>query len=220
MKLSGLTKTPIKKLQGFKSFHSVPKDITNATRAFTKKCAVSEIEQELESVWTACRQEFGYKRKDRISASIEDGRGSLLLKDFTYSIVAEQDESDPTSILWQRIVDEIKNPHILLADPFNKAFGQSFESIEANFLKSQGVEEIIDGIEGLNVKNISLEYPIDCSVCTMSIRGLGVSIEITSDHYKIYMNGHTSPKILAEKILAFQRAILAPEPEQFLPLFT
>lgn len=214
--LSGQTQEPIKKLLGFKSFHTVPKDITNATRDFVKTCAMEQMEQELESLWTSLRQEFGYQRKDKRHVSLEKGSGILALTDFRFQLTADQDSSDPSRMVWRRAVDEIRDPNLLLTIPFNRAFAQTFDCIESNFPEPQEMEAIIDRLEGLNAKNILLEYPMDCSRCLVTFAKLGIVIEITGDAYKIKFHGPASPKSLCEKIFAFQKAILTATPDNLL----
>lgn len=214
--LSGSKQAPIKKLTGFKSFHNVPTSITTSSREFVKTCATPQIEQELEELWTTCRQEFGYKRLDKISASVEGGIGTLVLKDFRFQLSVEQDPEDPSSVIWRRAVDEIKNPQILLELPFNRTFAQAFDSIEAPFPVPQDMEAIIDRLEGLEAQNIALEYPTDCSRCTVTLRDLGLVVEITSDSYRIKYHGHALPNDLCERIFAFQKAIMAAGPENLL----
>ncbi len=214
--LSGLTQEPIKKLVGFKSFHTVPKDITNATRDFVKTCAMTQMEQELELLWTSLRQEFGYKRKDKRHVSLEKGSGILVLTDFRFQLSADQDPEDPSRLVWRRAVDEISDPSLLLAAPFNRIFAQTFDCIEAPFPEPQELEEIIDRLEGLSGKNILLEYPMDCSRCLVTFAKLGIVIEITSDAYKIKFHGPASPLALCEKIFAFQKAILTATPDNLL----
>jgi hypothetical protein len=216
LRLSGQSQEPIKKLVGFKSFHTVPKDITNATREFVKTCAAAQIEQELEQLWTSLRQEFGYRRKDKRHVSLEKGSGLLALTDFRFQLTAEQDPNDPSCVVWRRAVDEIRDPGLLLAAPFNRTFAQTFDCIEAPFPEPQEVEQVIDRLEGLSGKNILLEYPLDCSRCLVTFVKLGIVIEITSDAYQIKFHSPASPQLLCEKIFAFQRAILTASPENLL----
>ncbi len=216
LRLSGESHEPIKKLAGFKSFYTVPKDITNATGEFVKTCASPQIEQELETLWTSLRQEFGYKRKDKVHVSLEKGFGILVLTDFRFQISAEQDSSDPTRVVWRRSVDEIRDPPLLLAAPFNRAFVQTFDCIEAPFPEPQEVEEVIDRLESHSGKNLLLDYPMDCSRCRVTFVKLGIVVEITREAYQIKFHSPAFPMDLCEKIFAFQKAILTKTPDNLL----
>lgn len=216
LRLSGESHEPIKKLVGFKSFHTVPKDITNSTREFVKTCATPQIEQELESLWTSLRQEFGYKRKDKVHVSLEKGSGILVLSDFRFQIIAEQYSVDPSRLVWRRSVDEIRDPRLLLAAPFNRAFVQTFDCIESSFPEPQEVEEVIDRLESLSGKNLLLDYPMDCSRCRVTFVKLGIVVEITREAYQIKFHSPAFPMDLCEKIFAFQKVILTATPENLL----
>ena len=198
----------------------MPKEVNNATKRFAKACATKDIQEELEQIWLLCREEFKYKRKDKIGPMIEAGSGTLTLPDFKFSVVADQDEENPDSVIWQLRVDEISDLGTVLSLPFNSVFSGKFDTLEAQFPEPQKVEEIIDRIEDLDSSDITVEYPADCSFCEVGIKALGISIHITNSAYRFKLPDCPSPRVLVEKIMEIQKSIQDFSPENPLVDFT
>lgn len=212
-RLSGTSSRAIKRLSDFKPSHNVPKEVNNATRRFAKACATKDIQLELEKIWSLCREEFQYKRKDKNGPVIEAGCGSIKFPDFKFTITAEQDEENPEFVVWKWQVDEIPNLAFLLSRPFNQVFTGIFDTLEAEFTEPQNIEEIIDRIEELDSKAITVDYPVDCSFCEIFIRSLGISIHLTNNSYRFKLPDCPNPQSLVEKIMEIQKSIHSFSPE-------
>lgn len=204
---------PVKKLIGFKTTYSVPKEISSASKHFVKNCATADIENELEKIWAACREEFNYKRRDKLGPTIEDGHGTLTLPDFRYGIQVSQDEANPEYVVWHQTIDQIKDLSFALSDSFNRVFPKNFDSLEAHFPSPKNIEDLIDRVEDLNSKKISVTYPANCAYCEIFILDLAISILVTPNTFKINLKACPSPKALIQKILEVQHAIKEMSPQ-------
>lgn len=210
----------VKLLDGFGDSHTVPKDANSTTKRFVQGCAIPNIEQELEQMWQACRKKFGYKRNDNLGQSVSDGMGTLLVPDFKFTIEVNQDEVDPKYAIIRRCVDELSDPTLLLDPKFNDIFAGKFDIIEADFSKKQSIENVIDTIENLQSEEISVEYPSDCSYCTIHIESEDVSVTVYPTSYQFNSKKKLTPQGLVARIQAFQKAIIALPYEKPLLVFS
>jgi hypothetical protein len=217
--LSAVSSRPIKKLADFKTTYTVPKEINSATKRFVHSCAVTDISIELEAVWNLCREEFKYKRKDKNGPLIEDGIGAISFPDFRFSVHVEQDPDDPRYVNWVRSVDDVKDLQLLLSPAFNKVFAKQFNRLEIALPDSPSIEDIIDRIEALESKEITVKYPSDCSSCEVFLKKAHLSIYFDAFICRITMPNCPAPRLLLEKIMEIQQLLRNPNSQDSPILF-
>jgi hypothetical protein len=219
-KIVSINSHPIYRLAGFRQEFKNPKEINAATQRFVQTCALPDIQAEMESIWLLCREELKYKRKDKSGPIIEAGIGSIEVPGFTYTAHAQQDHKDPKLVTWHRSINNIKDINIVLGDPFNRIFSKKFDTLEEDFSSLQNMELIIDRVENLDSKLVSISYPSDCSFCEISIKTLGLSILITPSRSQIKLINSPSPKVLVESVLQIQQLMHDVIPENSLLTFS
>ena len=61
-------------------------------------------------------------------------------------------------------------------DGFNKVFEWSFDDITFEFSKGVDIADLIDQLEELDMDDIELDYPANCSYCDLTIDGYRVEV--------------------------------------------
>jgi hypothetical protein len=181
----------VKKLSAFKAgFHRVPKSYDERESKFIAGLANADVEKALGEIYEQIRSHLTYTRKQIEVSPVEEGCGSIRTPDFQLTISATLD-LDFTKALFVRELSEIRNAKILTNQGFLTLFNDSFEAIGLAFKTRVNVEDLIDRAEA---KGLKLDYPSDCSSCSIRSTNGGVTT-ITSEQLKF---SYTSTQPLAQ----------------------
>ncbi|MFA6961102.1 MAG: hypothetical protein WC205_10145 [Opitutaceae bacterium] len=201
-----------KRLRGFdKSRHTVPDAVNNATCGFLAKLCSPELAEEAETFFQNTRTALAYKRKD-VSLDVTPPLAVLNAKAFTLEILYTLEAADPGSYAVTRTLHSIKNGDLLRVDEFNELFAGQFSAIAFALKKGVRVEAVIDAVEGLapgedgEPVTLRVDYPSDCSECTLTVEGIGASVVCDGATLEMRFEKSGSPRELVEAFAAVRKA--------------
>lgn len=193
----------VRSLSGFiKGRHRVPDGNNSATESFVQTISQKEIKEEIEEVHGRIRDHMDYKRKDLIVDS-----GHIVTPDFEFWVECAQDSEDPAMAVISRRLTNI-SPKIIDDDGFNKVFERSFDDITFEFSKGVDIADLIDQLEELEMDNIELDYPSNCSYCDLMIEGSELDIRIWAGSLTLHAPRATAPKQLVQSFFTVQKALV------------
>lgn len=190
-------------LSGFskKRGHRVPDYVSGATESFVESISEKEIQEEIEKIFNRIRASMKYKRRD-----LNPKGGRIVTPDFEFSIRCAQDPEDPGTALITRQLTNI-SPAIIEDEDFNKVFNDSFDELTFEFNKRVVIKDLIDRIEDLDLDEIELDYPPDCSYCEISIENSPLTIKVEPDSLTVHTTRTSSPKLLLETFFDVQKQL-------------
>jgi hypothetical protein len=197
------TTAKVKSLSGFRRFHHVPEHVTPWARQFVAEVAAEEIKADVDAVYTAIRENLGYKRRD-VEAGVATGCGYVRTPDFDYQVSVALDEEDPTTVLWRREVVHIRTPEVVLGEGFQSVFGGSFDTLRFQFAGPFDVQAWVDRVEDEAPEGVKLRCASDCSLCEISAAGFPGTIRLRPDRVEIQGRRSLRSADLAEALLRFQ----------------
>src|SRR5262249_52178696 len=158
------TTAKVKSLSGFRRFHHVPEHVTPWARQFVAEVAAEEIKADVDAVYSAIRENLGYKRRD-VEAGVATGCGYVRPPDFDYQVSVALDEEDPSTAVWRREVVHIRTPEVVLGEGFQSVFGGSFDTLLFQFAGPFDVQAWVDRVEDEAPEGVKLRCASDCSLC-------------------------------------------------------
>lgn len=168
----GRTRGEVRRLAGFdKKRHSVPDRVCGATQGFLEKLCELELGEQAEELFQAVRDQFGYKRRE-ITLNVGSGFARLETKDFALELRYELDEEDAADYVLETSVGEVASRELLESGPFNGSIGNRFDRLRCTLAGQVSVESVIDAVEADETGLVRVEYPSDCSSCTVRIEGM------------------------------------------------
>jgi len=203
----GRTGGAVKRLGGFKKgHHTLPDAANEVTNAFLGRLCTRELEEDAEGKFQAVRTGLDYKRKD-ISLSITSPIAVLAAKDFTFEIMYELDEESPDEFAVTQTLLDLKNGDLAIADAFNEIFARMFTELSFTLKKGVSVDAVIDAIEGLDDESkLRVDYPSDCSECTISVEGVEATVRCTGASLDMVFPSAGAPRDLLAEFAAVRSA--------------
>ncbi len=197
----------VKTLSGFKKKHHTLPDTANAvTNAFLGRLCAGELEDEAEEFFQSVRTKLDYKRKD-IALNLTGPMAVLSAKDFTFEITYTLDESAPAEFAISQTLLDIKDGDLVRTDAFNAIFDELFTELSFTLKKGARVDAVIDAIEGLEGnQTLRVDYPSDCSECTISVEGVEAQVRCTSSSLDMIFPRAGSPRELLRQFAAVRSA--------------
>ncbi len=206
----------VKGLDGFKkSHHSVPDAANATTNAFLAKLCAGELAAEAETLFQQVRTGLGYKRK-QVSLSVGSPVATLAAKDFSVEIFYALEERDPSRYAVTTTLRELKNADLARTAEFAAIFAGKFTEIGFGLKKGVSVEAVIDAIEALaddddaaareGAGKLRVDYPSDCSECTIGVEGVEASVRCTGAALEIVFARGGGPAELIEAFDAVRGA--------------
>lgn len=171
----------VKALGGFKKSHHTLPDAANATtNAFLGKICTDELAAEAEALFQRVRAGLNYKRKE-VSLSVTSPLAVLISKDFTLETLYALEEAEPSRYDVTHTLHSLRNAELARTAEFNDIFAGRFSEISFALKKGVKVEAVIDAIEGLkDSEGITVDYPSDCSECTVRVPEVTAEVRFTS----------------------------------------
>ncbi|MEN9354239.1 MAG: hypothetical protein RL318_1564 [Fibrobacterota bacterium] len=178
----------IRRLSGWRSNHSVPKEVNSYTRSFVQRLSEEELKERLEHFHTAIKEAFGYKRK-QMEGSRGGGFASCKTPDFDLELSIAIDPQDPSRYVETVSVTGIRNFEILTSDAFGEIFDGQFTEVLFEYSQPFDVETVIDTLEDRDDPTLKLTYPPDASRCTIDLTREGVRIVFSSEGMRFEFDG-------------------------------
>jgi len=206
----------VKSLSGFKKTHRIPTYFNNSAENFINTIAKKDIEEEVDEYFYKLRKNLGYKKRD-IDASVDDGYGIIITKDFDFNIHVSLNSEELSEVIWYKEITNIRNPDIIMKNEFNKIFDKLFNKLKFEFNSNFDIEKFIEKIENNEPEGISIDYPKDYSECTMIINGFDGKIIVNSRSIQIANSTCESPKVLVESFSKAQKLLVIKHKIKMLP---
>lgn len=188
----------IRRLSGFKKSHHVPEDVNGAAASFVGRIAETEIKSDLERMFEKIRDAFGYKRLDMEVHGPNDGTGSIDTPAFAYAVSVTQNPDAAREYVLRREVAEIKDPSVVVSEPFNELFDGMFDTLEFEFRKPLDLKAVIDALER---KGVEVDYDSGSTCCRVSLPKFPVEIVVGANSLQLV---HGSPQSPRELVAAFK----------------
>jgi|UniRef100_UPI0040490091 hypothetical protein len=197
----------VKLLSGFKKKHHTLPDAANpVTNAFLGRLCTGELEEEAEKLFQAVRTKLGYKRKD-VALTLTSPSAVLAAKDFTFEILYELDPAAPAEFAVTQTLLDVKDGDFARTEAFNTIFDGRFSELSFTLRKGARVEAVIDAIEGLDDETVMrVDYPSDCSECTISVEGVEAQVRCTGASLDMVFPRAGAPQELLEQFTAVRSA--------------
>lgn len=167
-----------------KKRHSLPDAVNAATQGFLAKLCAEELAEEAEAFFRRARDVFAYKRRE-ISLGVSSPSAVLETRDFTFEIFYELDPRAPENFIVTRSLHGIRSGDLVFTEEFNELFAAQFSGIVFELKKGVRVDAVVDAIEAVGDGSLSVDYPSDCSVCTVAVAG--VDAELVCDGASLEM---------------------------------
>ena len=194
----------IRQLSGFiKKTHRVPDRVSQSSESFISTLAAAEVKEDLDGVHSALRAAFRFKRKE-MECSVAAGGGSIVTPFFDYEVTVTQHPENPGEVCWLRQVVNIREPDTIVADAFESAFGDTFDTLEFTPGDALEIDSIVDQIEDLGDDAITVEYDTSMAWCTITMAGMNSSIHVTRQDFSVVQHQCPSPRLLVESFLQIQ----------------
>lgn len=197
----------VKNLSGYLKRHHVPDSVNSATESFVAEISQKDISEDLDSVHGALRQEFGFKRKD-LRVEYSEGSGSIITPYFDYDVSIFLNSDNPSEVIWQRQILNIRKPEQILTDQFDQVFSDMFDTLEFTSGRIIKVEDVIDSVEDLEGDTLSIDYDKEHNWCTIAVEGLDAQIHVTSNTIAIICTTRESPRLLIESFFNVQKILV------------
>lgn len=219
--LRGESRARVKSLSGYRKFHRLPDRVGPGARSFVAELAAEDVKQDVDSIYTAIRESLGYKRRD-VEGSADRNSGFVRTPDFEYSVAVELSDDDPATVVWRREVAGIREPKVVLDRPFQRVFGELFDTLVFEFTRPFDLEAWVDRIEEEEPERVKLRCASDCSSCDVSVKGFLGVIRLFRDRVEVQGQGQgrqaPGSKGLVEAFLHFQDLFAGRKDLQALPL--
>lgn len=199
-----------KELSGFqKKFHRVPESVSDNDMRYLAKIAEAEIDADLQAMFSQLRSAFKFKRRQISVDGPHDGSGTIDTPFFNYEIIVSQCETDPTKVVWQRIISAIRDPEQTFSTPFQEVFGNDFLILEVSTTEPLDLETIVDHVEDAESDEISIDYDKDVTWCSIQIAGSIASVMIKPDCIRVASRTKVPPRELLAAFMEVQQQFLS-----------
>ncbi len=180
VRLTGGAEGAVKALRGFdKSRHSVPDAVNAATSGFLARLCAAELTEEAEGMFQRARAAMAYKRKD-LSLDVGAGQATLTARDFCWELAYALEAADPSRYAITRTLHSLRSGELVRLPEFDALFAGQFDAVVFDLARGVRVEAVIDAVEALEGEAeeiLRVDYPSDCSRCTLSAPGVTAQVE-------------------------------------------
>ncbi len=194
----------VKNLLGFrKGFHKIPALLPDHSfeRQFPAMCE-PDLDRLARDLFEKLRAARSYKRKE-ISFNIGAPDATLTTIDFTLDVRYELDPADPSDCFLVHDLHTIRDIAVFADGSLNEVFAGIFNRVSLKFGESINMEDLIDELEEAPGGAADLQYPPDCSECTVRLPGFAGTVRVTAREFEVVSPAGASP---AELVKTFVEA--------------
>lgn len=210
--LCGTDRSIVKRLSGFEKHHSVPQRVDDYHNAWIAKIAERELETDINETARHLRKVLDYKRKD-IVAGLDGNTGFVNTPTFAYRLTIALDPDSPSHVCWTREISEITTPDIIVDGDVSLGFGDKYQATRYNANTVVSIENLIDTFED---QDIEIDYPHDCSSCTLAIPQIDGQVVVHAAGFAIEYGFPQPPHTLMHDL----HIILPLGPQEFINALT
>lgn len=169
----------VKDLAGFRKTHSLPDRANDWARKYVNRVAQPDIKADLDNVFDAVRETFGYKRKDLDVSAERDGLGFIRTPDFEYTLTVHVNPDDPTEVIWRREVGRLSDPGFVRGEGFTSVFGGMFDKLVFEFTTPVDVAEFVDRIEDDPPEGVKVSVASGSEAAEVKLAGFAGRITVS-----------------------------------------
>lgn len=200
---------PVRRLAGWRTNHSVPKEHNSYTRSFVQRLAEEDLKERLEHFHTAIKDAFGYRRK-QVECSVGGGFATCKTPDFDLELSIAIDPEDPSRYLESLSVTAIRSLATLESDAFAEVFDGQFAEVLFEYSQAFDIETVIDTLEEREDPHLKLRYPPDASRCSIELASDGVRIVFSEEGMRFEFDGKPGIAQLAQVLTRGHRLLGTP----------
>ena len=200
---------PVKQLEGFQRHHRVPTSSGASDQRYICELTAPQIDADMQSVFSALRKSYGFKRKEISVDGPAEGGGFVATPFFCYQIQVQQDDEAPSMVTWIRSITEISEPARVFAGPFDEVFGRQFSELEILTQQPLDLEAIVDHIEDLDSEAIDVDYDKDLTWCELNVLSSTSHVRLNDSCIRLTSRAEVSPQELLESFLDIQKRFIA-----------
>jgi hypothetical protein len=194
----------VKDLSGYRKTHSVPDRANEWARKYVARVAAPDIKLDLDQVFDAVREQFGYKRKDVDVSAERDGFGFIRTPDFEYTVSVSVNPDEPSDVVWRREIGRLSDPAFVRSEGYVAIFGAMFDRLVFEFAVPVDVAEFVDRIEDSPPEGVKIGVASDAGAAEIKLAGFAGRVTVTNQAVEI--EGRTgSAAGLLDQFLAFLR---------------
>lgn len=202
--MSGYTTGTVKSLSGFRKGNTVPSEDNDYTQAFVRQRGQAELEETTNDFHKRIKDAFRYKRVDMKVIPPKDGASSIICPAFDLDMSLALAPEGPHMYAIHYDVNNIREPNVWNTTEFTKVFGTLLESVTFEFNKRVDIPDLVDRLESLDIE---VEYPPDCSSCSIELDDLRYDIEVTGNQISIKSRVPAKPNELMGALLEARKQL-------------
>lgn len=196
----------VRNLTHWRKTFSIPETAGASSRKFVARIAQPDLAADLDSVFEACREHLGYKRRDLDRSADGDGFGYLRTPDFEYTTTLTLDPEEPSDVVWRREVGQFTDAGFVRGAGFDAVFGKLFDQLVFEFARPVDVEALVDRLEDRPPKGAKVKVAGDGASCEVTLAGF--SGRVTVDRQSLTVRGRAGDAAgLLDQFLAFLGAV-------------
>ena len=204
----------VKELAGYRKSHSLPDRANDWARKYVHRIAHADIKTDLDQLFEAIRDQFGYKRKDLDVSAERDGLGFIRTPDFEYTITIEVNADDPTEVVWRREVGRLSDPALVRSEAFAAVFGAIMNRLVFEFAIPVDVADFVDRIEETPLEGVKVTVDSDSDAAEVRLAGMPGRISVTRESVEIEGRAGSSSGLLDQFLAFLQKFAGVGEPKQ------
>lgn len=204
----------VKDLGGFRKSHSLPDRANDWARKYVNRVALPDIKADLDNMFEAVREQFGFKRKDLDVSAERDGLGFIRTPDFEYTVTVSVNPEDPAEVIWRREVGRLADPGLVRSEGFAAVFGTVLNRLVFEFAVPVDVAEFVDRIEEAPPEGVKVSVGSDSDTAEVKLTGFTGRVTVTRDAVEIEGRAGSSAGLLDQFLAFLQKFAGVGEPKQ------
>ena len=206
--LVGEQRCRVRDLTDFRRSHRPPDEHSERARAFIRRIATSNLEEDLDQRFSDFRSQLGFRRVELQVSEPADGVASIRTPVFTYQVSIELSEDDLTSAVCRRRVVGFDDPQLLLSDGFERIFARVFNIVEFEPAEPISIDELIDQMESGEHSQITTDYDRSATWCQLMRNGdTGARMLVRSDVVSFVASAPAPPAALLQSFFELREQL-------------
>ena len=194
----------VKDLSGYRKSSTIPDRANDWARKYVARLAAPDIKLDLDNIFDAVREQFGYKRKDVDVSAERDGFGFIRTPDFEYTVGVSVNPDDPSEVVWRREIGRLSDPAFVRSEGYVAIFAPLFDKLVFEFGTPVDVAEFVDRIEDAPPEGVKVGIASDGATAEIKLAGFAGSVTVTPQAVEIEGRTGSSAGLL-DQFLAFLR---------------
>lgn len=196
-------------LGGFEKHHNIPTAVNPRTLSWVDQLTAHELDRDLQKVVDLLRRNFHFKRRQLDVHGPEGRRGVIETPFFTYEVSVDLDRANPSSIIWRRDINRIRNIEYVVGEAFLNCFEKAHWRLEIAWGLNVTLADLIDRIEDLESEDIHVDYDKDLTWCRVGTANTLSTLLILDGTMQVSRDAAVAPRDLINDLIEFQSKLFA-----------